>query len=54
LYAHCLRGVRGGVALLAINADKTNPYELSLPVKTTRYTLTAANLTDSAVELNGA
>ena len=53
LYAHCQRNIRGGVTLLAINADKTNPYELSLPAKSGRFTLTAASLTDSSVELNG-
>lgn len=53
LYAHCLRGVRGGVALLAINADKDNPREVALPQASLRYTLTAPNLMDSRVLLNG-
>ncbi len=54
LYAHCLRGKRGGVALLAINADKTSAHELSLPAASHRYTLTSADLLSPAVQLNGA
>ena len=53
LYAHCLRNQPGGVALLAINADRTSSQELEVPAKSERYTLTAANLMDSKVELNG-
>jgi heparanase len=41
LYAHCLRSVRGGVALLVINADRTSSQSLELPVAADRYTLTA-------------
>lgn len=52
-YAHCLQGHPGGVALLAINADRTTSQELSLPVESDRYTLTARTLMDTAVELNG-
>ena len=32
LYAHCLQGVPGGVAILAINADQKAEQTLSLPV----------------------
>jgi hypothetical protein len=53
LYAHCLRNQTGGVALLAINADKDAEQTLHLPLGAERYTLTAANLTDSTVDLNG-
>jgi heparanase len=53
LYAHCLRNHPGGVALLAINADRTDFQELTLPTKSERYTLTAKNLMDNKVELNG-
>jgi hypothetical protein len=53
LYAHCLRGVEGGVALLAINADRVASASLDLPATTERYTLTADNLTDSRVQMNG-
>jgi heparanase 1 len=53
LYAHCLRNEPGGVALLAINADRSAEQELMLPVKSQRYTLTAKELMDNKVELNG-
>ena len=54
LYAHCLRGQAGGVALLAINASRTDARELALPKAASRYSLTANNLMDSTVMLNGA
>jgi len=53
VYAHCLRSHRGGVALLAINADKTGTHELSLPAASQRYTLTSTDLLSSTVQLNG-
>jgi len=53
LYAHCLRGKQGGVALLAINTDRTISQSLDLPVAASRYTVTAVNLTDTTVRLNG-
>jgi len=53
VYAHCLRGVPGGVALLAINADRTAARSLDVPVKGERYTLTAKELTAASVDLNG-
>jgi heparanase 1 len=53
LYAHCLRGRPGGVALLAINADRTASQELTVPGKSERYTLTAKDVMDNKVELNG-
>ncbi len=53
LYAHCLRNKPGGVALLAINADKANSHDLDLPVKSTRYSLTSSDLLSSTVALNG-
>ncbi|HKF48190.1 MAG TPA: hypothetical protein VKB38_12590 [Terracidiphilus sp.] len=53
LYAHCLRGVKGGVAVLAINADKDNAREIALPKASSRYTLTAPDLMRTAVMLNG-
>ena len=52
LYAHCLRGVRGGVALLAINTDRNSSHDLEIPFKTSRYTLAAKDLLDSKVDLN--
>ena len=53
LYAHCLRNQPGGVALLAINADRTASQELDVPTASERYTLTAKELMDNKVEFNG-
>jgi heparanase len=53
LYAHCLRDHPGGSAILAINSDKTTSREIALPAAYTQYTLTASNLMDSSVMLNG-
>jgi heparanase len=53
LYAHCLRGKPGGVALLAMNADRTKARDITLPVASSRYTLTATDLLDSKAMLNG-
>jgi heparanase len=53
LYAHCLRGHRGGVALLAINADRTNAKEIALPLAAAEYRLTSADLMTPTVQLNG-
>jgi hypothetical protein len=53
LYAHCLRGHSGGVALLAINTGRTASHSLQLPTESDRYTLTARNLEDTEVGLNG-
>jgi len=53
LYAHCLRNHPGGVALLAINADRTASQKLDIPANSQRYTLSANDLLDNKVELNG-
>ena len=53
LYAHCMRMAPGGVVLLAINLDKTAAQSLTIPTAAQRYTLTAADLLSSQVELNG-
>lgn len=53
LYAHCLREHPGGVALLAINADRTAAHEIETPAKSERYTLTAKDLMGTSVDLNG-
>jgi heparanase 1 len=52
VYAQCLRGVKGGVAVLAINADKSSPAAMSLPKAAERYTLSATEQS-AHVELNG-
>lgn len=54
LYAHCLRSHPGGVAILAINADKSSAHNIALPKASNRYTLTAHDLLDHTVLLNGA
>ena len=54
LYAHCRRGARGAVTLLAINTDRTAAATLRLPVTSERYTLSADDLQSAEVKLNGA
>ena len=53
VYAHCLRGVPGGVSLLVINNDRSAPRALTLPLASLRYTLDAADLSATEVRLNG-
>ena len=52
LYAHCLRDQPGGVALLAINTDRGAAQTFELATSADRYTLTAAKLEDSVIQLN--
>ncbi len=53
LYAHCLRGQPGGVALLVINTDREASQAIELSTATVRYTLIARKLEDTVVQLNG-
>ena len=56
LYAHCLRGQPGGVALLAINTDQAASHWFDLTTAAERYTLSTPslkNLEDTHVQLNG-
>ena len=53
LYAQCLRGRPGGVALLAVNNSRTDSSEITLPTANMRYTLSAPTLQASSVMLNG-
>ncbi len=53
LYAHCLRGVTGGVALLAINADQKQSERLALSVSSKDYVLSAEPLQSNRIRLNG-
>jgi hypothetical protein len=53
VYAHCLRQVSGGVALLVINNDRNAARTLVLSQTSVRYTLDAARLQDAAIRLNG-
>jgi hypothetical protein len=52
VYAHCLRGVPGGVALLVINNSKSETV-MEIPLEGRRYTLSAEPLRSGDVELNG-
>ena len=54
LYGHCLRNHAGGVALLVINASRDQALTLQVPARSQRYTLTALELEDAHVLLNGA
>jgi len=53
VYAHCLRGTPGGVALLALNTSRTDASAIDLPTPADAYTLTATSLEDTQVRLNG-
>jgi hypothetical protein len=53
VYAHCLRNHAGGVTLLVINADRQQVHEIALPSEAERYTLSAKQLQDTTVQLNG-
>src|ERR1700693_6043725 len=53
VYAHCLQNHPGGVTLLVINADRQQVHEIALPSDAERYTLTAKQLQDTSVQLNG-
>jgi hypothetical protein len=53
LYAHCLRDHPGGVALLVINLDRVASQTLAPASSAERYTLSAHDLLDTTVQLNG-
>jgi len=53
IYAHCDKGKKGGVTLLALNTDTQNERKLAVPVAGERFTLTAPELTSTTVLLNG-
>src|SRR5581483_1261169 len=53
VYAQCLTGRPGSLTLLVINADPQRSFDLNLHTAGERYTLTAKQLEDSTVELNG-
>ena len=53
VYAHCMKGTKGGVALLALNTDAANQKTLNIPFSADRYSLTAADLSITKVSLNG-
>jgi hypothetical protein len=51
VYAHCQRGIRGGVSLLIINLDRATR-SFNLPVTSERYTLHAASTQNAPLLLN--
>jgi heparanase len=53
VYAQCLERKPRGVTLLVINADRQRSFDFNLPTAGERYTLTAKQLEDNTVELNG-
>ncbi|WP_239797106.1 hypothetical protein [Candidatus Nitrotoga arctica] len=53
VYAHCLRVVPSGVALMVINTDKNMAGAMNVPAPALRYTLRATELQGTHVELNG-
>ena len=53
VYAHCLPGTPGGVALLAINNSRTQTTSIALPIEADRYTLSADELESPTIQLNG-
>lgn len=54
LYAQCLPGKKGGVTLLAITASRDQTQTIEIASPSLRYSLTAKNLDDKTIELNGA
>ena len=54
VYAHCMKGVPGGVALVAMNTDADAKHSIGIATPAERYTLTSDALTSNAVSLNGA
>jgi hypothetical protein len=53
VYAHCLRGAGGGIAVLALNTDRAVTRTLAVPVASERFALTSRDLASRSVELNG-
>ena len=53
VYAHCLRGTPGGVALLALNTSRTDANAIDVPTRPEAYTLSAVAPEDGQVQLNG-
>lgn len=53
IYAHCAKGKKGGVTLLALNTDTQDEKTLTVPAAGQRFTLTAPELASTKVLLNG-
>lgn len=52
VYAHCLNDRPGGVTLLIVNAGQ-RPFQLTVPSESERYSLTAKQLENRTISLNG-
>jgi heparanase len=53
VYAHFLRGVPGGVAVLLLDTDRMAKQRLNVPEPAHRYTLTATKVAGHRLQLNG-
>jgi hypothetical protein len=53
VYAHCLRGADGAVAVLVLNTDRAATRTLTMPAASERFALTSRELASRTVELNG-
>ena len=53
VYAHCQKGMPGGVSLLVINTDRSASHALMLADVAQRYTLDAVDLSRTEIRLNG-
>ncbi len=53
IYAQCMKGKKGGVAMLILNVGKSEAHSLSLPNGGSRYTLSSPDLMSKTVLLNG-
>jgi heparanase 1 len=53
VYAHCQQNHAGGVSLLVINADQQHEFDVTLPLESQRYTMTASQVETKTIQLNG-
>ncbi len=53
VYAQCMKGTPGGVTFLVINTNRKNAKTLTVSAASERYTMTAPQLEDTRVDLNG-
>lgn len=53
IYAQCMKAVKGGVTLLALNTDQNTRHTITLTKPAERFTLTSDALTSTSVLLNG-
>lgn len=54
VYAQCMKGVPGGVTILAMNTDGKAKHSIAISTPAERYALTSDSLTSNSVSLNGA